>query len=80
MPGRSLHRPTAAHATLKRAGRAAVARILIVEDETQVLLLAEAVLKEAGHDTRSAAIVVGASLSGVRATIAATNKFAYRPK
>src|SRR4051812_14238257 len=31
-----------------------MATILIVEDEIQVLFLAEAVLREAGHETRSA--------------------------
>jgi DNA-binding response OmpR family regulator len=32
-----------------------MARIMIVEDEPQVLVLAESILKEAGHETRSAA-------------------------
>jgi DNA-binding NtrC family response regulator len=31
-----------------------IARVVIIEDETQVLLLAESVLQQAGHDTLSA--------------------------
>jgi len=37
-----------------------MARVLIVEDEIQVLLLAESVLQQAGHDTLSAATVAEA--------------------
>ena len=37
-----------------------MARIVIVEDETQVLMLAESVLQEAGHETVSAATVAEA--------------------
>jgi DNA-binding NtrC family response regulator len=38
----------------------AMACVLIVEDETQVLMLAESVLQQAGHDTLSAATVAEA--------------------
>ena len=41
------------------SGRA-MACVLIVEDETQVLMLAESVLQQAGHDTLSAATVAEA--------------------
>ena len=41
------------------SGRA-MACVLIVEDETQVLRLAESVLQQAGHDTLSAATVAEA--------------------
>jgi len=37
-----------------------MARVIIVEDEAQVLLLAESVLQQAGHDTLSAATVAEA--------------------
>ena len=37
-----------------------MARVLVVEDETQVLMLAEFVLQEPGHDTLSAATVAEA--------------------
>jgi DNA-binding NtrC family response regulator len=37
-----------------------MACIVIVEDETQVLMLAESVLQQAGHDTASAATVAEA--------------------
>ena len=37
-----------------------MACVLIVEDETQVLMLAESVLQQAGHDTLSAATVAEA--------------------
>jgi len=37
-----------------------MARIVIVEDETQVLMLAESVLQQAGHDTVSAGTVAAA--------------------
>jgi two-component system, cell cycle sensor histidine kinase and response regulator CckA len=37
-----------------------MARVLIVENETQVLMLAESVLRQAGHETFSAANVVEA--------------------
>jgi len=37
-----------------------MARIVIVEDETQVLMLAESVLQQAGHDTVSAGTVAEA--------------------
>ena len=37
-----------------------MARIVIVEDEIQVLMLAESVLQQAGHDTVSASTVAEA--------------------
>ena len=37
-----------------------MAVILIVEDETQVRMLAESILQEAGHETRSAGTIVEA--------------------
>ena len=37
-----------------------MARVLVVEDETQILILAESVLQQAGYDTLSAATVAEA--------------------
>jgi DNA-binding NtrC family response regulator len=37
-----------------------MASVLVVEDETQVLVLAESVLREAGHDTTSASTLAEA--------------------
>ena len=42
------------------AGAVIVAVVLIVEDETQILMLAESILQEAGHETRSAASIAEA--------------------
>jgi PleD family two-component response regulator len=44
----------------RRAWGRAMARIVIVEDEIQVLMLAESVLQQAGHDTVSASTVAEA--------------------
>ena len=41
-------------------GAVIVAVVLIVEDETQIRMLAESILQEAGHETRSAASIAEA--------------------
>jgi CheY-like chemotaxis protein len=43
-----------------------VARIVIVEDEIQVLMLAESVLQQAGHDTVCASTVAEAKPSSIQ--------------
>jgi CheY-like chemotaxis protein len=44
-----------------KAGKIVVASVLIVEDETQVLTLAESYLQEHGHETLSASSIIEAT-------------------
>ena len=48
------------HFTYRCAWRRTLARIVVVEDEIQVLMLAELVLQQAGHDTVCASTVAEA--------------------